>query len=241
MHTFISVKRLLSYSLTLLILLISLPAIAPSDARGQNGNGTDSDIIFTEEKREQGREQLRRILASYDLDPWIITTEVKIEEEVDPHSKPILTLNTNFLDNDKMQLANFIHEQAHWLPFEKQLAASEELADLFPDINGMPGMDGVSGERRERLMDFEQKVYNHLVVGWVEFDGMVELVGEEEARKIIKEKNSRFIEEPYSNLAKTFLWYYERVMEDTEEIGRVLAKHDLIITPDKGLVVDSTE
>jgi len=70
---------------------------------------------------------------------------------------------------------------------------------------------------------------------------MVELVGEEEARKIIKEKNSRFVEEPYSNLAKTFLWYFERVLEDTEEVGRVLARHDLIITPNKGIVIDTME
>jgi hypothetical protein len=102
-------------------------------------------------------------------------------------------------------------------------------------------MEDASGERLERLMDFRDRVYNHLVVGWVEFDGMIEMVGEDEARKIIKEKNSRFVEEPYSNLAKTFLWYYERVLEDTEEVGKVLAKHDLIITPDKGWVVGSSE
>ena len=241
MHPFINIKRLLSYSLTLLIIIILLPVIAPSEALAQNSNGTDSDIIFTEEKREQGREQLRRILATYDLDPWIITNEVKIEEEVDPHSKPILTLNTNFLDSDKMQLAIFIHEQAHWLPFEKQVAAGEELAELFPDINGMPNIDEASGERRERLIEIQDRIYRHIVVGWVEFDGMVELVGEEEARKIIKEKNSRFVEEPYSNLAKTFLWYFERVLEDTEEVGRVLARHDLIITPNKGIVIDTME
>ena len=132
MHTIIGIKQLLPCPLTVLILLISLPAIAPSDVRAQHGNGTDSNIIFTEEKREQGREQLRRILAEYDLDPWIITNEVKIEEEVDPHSKPILTLNTNFLDSDKMQLAIFIHEQAHWLPYEKQLAAVRSWPRCFP-------------------------------------------------------------------------------------------------------------
>jgi hypothetical protein len=215
--------------------------ILPSEALGQNGDGTDTEITFTEEKREQAREQLRRILANYDLDPWIITNEVKIEEKVDPHSKPILTLNTDFLDSDKMQLANFIHEQAHWLPFKKQMAAGQDLAELFPDINGMPNMDDGSEERRKRLIKIQQRIYRHIVVGWVEFDGMVELVGESEARKIIKEKNSRFVEKPYSNLAKTFLWYYERVMKDTEEIGQVLAKHNLIITPNKGLVVDSSE
>jgi hypothetical protein len=102
-------------------------------------------------------------------------------------------------------------------------------------------MEDASGERRERLIEIQQRIYRHIVVGWVEFDGMVELVGEEEARRIIKEKNSRFVEEPYSNLAKTFLWYFDRVLEDTEAVGRVLARHDLIITPDKGIVIDTTE
>lgn len=241
MHPFINVRRLISYTLIFFFVLISPLTIFTPEAQAQNENGTESEVTFTEEKREQAREQLRRILATYDLDPWIITNEVKIEEEVDPHSKPILTLNTNFLDSDKMQLAIFIHEQAHWLPFEKQVAAGEDLAELFPDINGMPNMEEVSGERRERLIEIQQRIYRHIVVGWVEFDGMVELVGEEEARRIIKEKNSRFVEEPYSNLAKTFLWYFDRVLEDTEAVGRVLARHDLIITPDKGIVIDTTE
>jgi hypothetical protein len=230
--------RFITTTITLFIMSLTIGLI---EVQAQDGSGTDTEITFTEEKREQAREQLRRILSKYDLDPWIITNEVKIEEEVDPHSKPILTLNTDFLDSDKMQLAVFIHEQAHWLPYEQQRAAAEELAELFPDINGMPNMEDASGERLERLMDFRDRVYNHLVVGWVEFDGMIEMVGEDEARKIIKEKNSRFVEEPYSNLAKTFLWYYERVLEDTEEVGKVLAKHDLIITPDKGWVVGSSE
>lgn len=207
----------------------------------QKSDATETEIIFTEEKREQAREQLRRILATYDLDPWIITNEVKIEEEVDPHSRPILTLNTNYLDSDKMQLAIFIHEQAHWLPFDKQVAAAEELAELFPDINGMPDLESVSAEQRERLLDFQDRVYRHIVVGWAEFDGLVELIGEEEARKIIKAKNERALDDPDSNLAKTYLWYFERVLEDTEVVGQVLARHDLIITPDKGIVIESTE
>ena len=241
MHSFITSNHLLSCLLTLLLALSSTMVFSPSVLNAQNGDGTESEIIFTEEKREQARQQLRRILATYDLDPWIITNEVKIEEEVDPHSRPILTLNTNFLDSDKMQLAIFIHEQAHWLPFDKQVAAAEELAELFPDINGMPDLESVSAEQRERLLDFQDRVYRHIVVGWAEFDGLVELIGEEEAREIIKAKNERALDDPDSNLAKTYLWYFERVLEDTEEVGQVLARHDLIITPDRGIVIESTE
>jgi hypothetical protein len=241
MHSFINSKQFFSYCLTLLFALASTLALTPYESAAQNKEGTETEITFTEEKREQAREQLRRILAMYDLDPWIITNEVKIEEEVDPHSRPILTLNTNFLDNDKMQLAIFIHEQAHWLPFDKQVAAAEELAELFPEIDGLPDLDSVSSEQRERLLDFRDRTYRHIVVGWAEFDGLVELIGEDEAREIIKAKNERVLDNPDSNLAKTYLWYFERVLEDTEEVGKVLARHDLIITPDKGIVIGSAE
>ncbi|WP_340102668.1 hypothetical protein [Rhodohalobacter sp. 8-1] len=241
MQEFKNLERPISYALSVLFMFILTLGISSSETQAQNRNGTETEIIFTEEKREQAREQLRRILATYDLDPWIITNEVKIEEEVDPHSRPILTLNTNFLDSDKMQLAIFIHEQAHWLPFDKQVAAAEELSELFPSINGLPDMEGMSAEQLERLVDIQDRIYRHIVVGWAEFDGMVEMVGEEEARRVIKEKNNRFVEEPYSNLDKTYLWYFERVLEDTEAVGQVLARHDLIITPEKGIVIDSAQ
>lgn len=32
-----------------------------------------------------------------------------------------------------------------------------------------------------------------------------------------------------------------RVLEDTQEIGSILARHDLIITPDRGLIVGANE
>ncbi|NBC64515.1 MAG: hypothetical protein GVY07_02475 [Bacteroidetes bacterium] len=241
MPKFKNLERPISYALSVLFMFILTLGISSSETQAQNRNGTETEIIFTEEKREQAREQLRRILATYDLDPWIITNEVKIEEEVDPHSRPILTLNTNFLDSDKMQLAIFIHELAHWLPFDKQVAAAEELSELFPSINGLPDMEGMSAEQLEKLVDIQDRIYRHIVVGWAEFDGMVEMVGEEEARRVIKEKNNRFVEEPYSNLDKTYLWYFERVLEDTEAVGQVLARHDLIITPEKGIVIDSAQ
>lgn len=233
-------------SILLLTTLMLVLVIVPAELKAQNVPGTEADITFTEEtysseEKEEARKQLLRILSAYDLDPWIITREIKIEEDVDPHSRPVLTMNTNFLDSDKMQLAIFIHEQAHWLPFDKQQAAGRELGELFPDIDGLPGMNEVSEDQRDRLARIRQRIYRHMVVCWVEFDGMVELVGEDEARKIINEKNRRIVEKPYSNLDKVFLWYFERVLEDTEQVGRVLARHDLIVTPEKGVVISSAE
>ncbi len=38
-----------------------------------------------------------------------------------------------------------------------------------------------------------------------------------------------------------YRWYNERVLEDTGEIGAIVARHGMIITPEKGLIVRTIE
>ena len=48
---------------------------------------------------ERGRDQLRRLLRIiYDLHKWLFTRDVLIQSGVIPHSHPVLTLNTRYLD-----------------------------------------------------------------------------------------------------------------------------------------------
>jgi hypothetical protein len=70
---------------------------------------------------------------------------------------------------------------------------------------------------------------------------MADLVGEERAREIKRELIQQYTGEALSNTDKSYKWYNERVLEDTREISAILAKHGLIITPDKGLVVQANE
>ena len=63
---------------------------------------------------ERGREQLLRLLYTHDLQKWLFTRDVLIQDGVIPHSHPVLTLNTRYLDDDTAQLATFVHEQLHW-------------------------------------------------------------------------------------------------------------------------------
>ncbi len=202
-------------------------------ARAQS-HGTEAEITFTHQKEEEARQQLKRLLSKYDLDPWIFTKEVRIEVGAEPYSHPILTLNTDFLDNDELQLSTFIHEQAHWfvsqfVPYrapedEAEVAIIRELRQMYPNAP---------------LPDYN--AYLHLIVAWVELDAMVQLVGEEKARQLLEKKVQRLTEEPLSQVDQRYKWYNMRVLEDTQEIGTVLAKYDLIITPDKGLIVETYE
>lgn len=204
--------------------------LAPVQAQ----NGTDAEIVFTEQKKEEARQQLRRLLATYDLDPWIMTQEVRIAAGVDPHSRPILTLNTDYLDDDLTQLSIFLHEQAHWLPREKRVAAVQDLQALYPDIPGVP-------VENRNYAGTEDATYHHLIVGWVTLDAMTELVGEETARQIMEASIDEVVQKPFSAAERSYVWYTNRVLDDTQTIGAILARHGLVITPENGLKMDVSE
>jgi len=224
-------------SATAIILFASLCLTLPVHAQSENS----TEITFTEQKKEEARQQLRRLLSEYDLDPWIFTKEVQIKAREDPHSHPILTLNTEHLDDDDMQLSIFLHEQAHWLTDAKREAAIPDLRSLYPEIPGIPDKEGLSEEKKRKIAELKRKTYNHLIVAWAELDAMTELIGEQRARRTFKEKVDDLTSEPYSTLEKSFRWYNNRVLEDPQEIGAVLAEHDLVITPEKGVEIETSE
>jgi len=217
-------------ALTIIFALVSLGFAGTVLAQ----SGTDTEIVFTEQKKEEARQQLRRILSTYDLDPWIQTQEVRIAAGVDPHSRPILTLNTDYLDDDLTQLSIFLHEQAHWLPREKRVAAVQDLQALYPDIPGVP-------VESRNYAGTEDATYHHLIIGWVEVDAMTELVGEATARKVVEAKVESIVGEPSTAAGRSYVWYNNRVLEDTQKIGAILAKHDLVVTPENGLKVNVSE
>jgi len=213
-----------------LAILVAASLCMASPARAQSG--TQTDIVFTQEKKDEARQQLRRILSAYTLDPWIVTQEVRIEAGVDPHSHPILTLNTRYLDDDEMQLSIFLHEQAHWFvsrsvrPFppeddEEPQAVIKDLRALYPHPPSAA----------------DYGAFVHLLVGWIELDAMAELIGEQEARQLLKRKIEQVAEAPLSEADREYRWYNTRVLEDTEQIGAVVARHGLVITPERGLSV----
>lgn len=195
--------------------------VLPSPALAQTKAEIEIVLKDSTSLEEKGRQQLERLLSTYDLDPWIFTPKVMIESYVIPHSHPVLTLNTKYVRNDLRQLSTFVHEQAHWFEAadERDAASKGAIQALRRMYPHPPSADEI-GTRSEH------STYLHLVINWLELDGMVELVGEKEARAILAGKSH-------------YEWIYERVLEDTDKIGAVLAEHGMLITPEKGLVVHS--
>ena len=141
------------------------------------------------------REQLLRLLNEHDIERWLFTREVLIDETSIPHSHPVLTLHTRHLGDDLELMSTFIHEQYHWLvagQSSNEEAAIQAFRELFPDA---PGRDG--GGARDSYSS-----YLHLIVCDLEFQGMTALFGEETARRVL------------SGITH-YQWIYERVLGDS--------------------------
>jgi hypothetical protein len=163
------------------------------------------------EREKQAEQQLRRLAASHDLAPWTQTAELVIEEYVVPHSHPILTLNTRHTNDDGLLVSTFIHEQMHWWlskhPRETQGAVSELMSRYKTLPVGYP--DGA---------DTLEDSYEHLLVIWLELDGVQRVLGPAEEKRVLDFWSG----DHYRVL-------YRIVREDRGTIGKILRDHGLLL------------
>jgi hypothetical protein len=125
------------------------------------------------------RDQLERLLKTYDLSDWLWTRKIVIEDGSIPHSHPVLTLNTRHLNDDLLLLSTLVHEEYHWYETahsDDTAAAITEFKAKFP---GLPA-GGLDGARDE------ESSYLHILVCYAEWQKMKALVGPERARQIME-------------------------------------------------------
>jgi hypothetical protein len=152
---------------------------------------------------------LRAIESKYDLQQWLYTDRVTIDEADMPHSHPVLTLGTAHSDNEPMLLAELLHEQLHW--FEEERApdrdrAMADLAKLYPAVpHARP--EGAGSEGSTRL---------HLLVCFLEYEALVQLLGTEAAVSIVEQIGRHH-----------YGWVYRTVLRDHDLIRGVVLAHDL--------------
>jgi len=186
-------------ALASLLTLASLPAAVQAPVTIELASNTALE--------QRGREQLERLLETHDLEAWLFTRAVRIESYVIPHSHPVLTVNTRYLDNDTAQVATFIHEQLHWFLVEREAATDSAIAELrrmFPNVPGEPP-EGASDE---------PSTYLHLLVCTLELEGTGRVFGDAAARRTLESW-------------KHYTWVYRQVLDRTDALTQVLRAHGL--------------
>jgi hypothetical protein len=192
-------KLILSFCL---FSLLANPAQAQRDVEISLKNNTQKEI--------QTKKKLQDLINQYKLSKWIFTQKVMIDEqERIPHSHPILTINTRYLNDDLRLMSVFVHEQIHWHEennAERRDKALKELESIYPDI---PTTSPEAARDRN-------STYLHLIVCYLEYEAMKELAGADKAREIMQSWTH-------------YTWVYKTVLSDTEKIRAVVEKHKLKI------------
>ena len=101
----------------------------------------------------------------------------------------------------------FVHEQIHWFVNEHPDATEKAIADfraIFPEVP-VGGRDGARDEN---------STYLHLIVCYLEFAAMEELLDEPKAREVIQGW-------------RHYKWIYARVLENGDKLKAVIEKHGL--------------
>ena len=149
---------------------------------------------------------LRAAMREHDLEPWLLTRKVLVDERQIPHSHPVLTVNTRHRDDRLGLLSMFVHEQLHWLeepPTRDAFhAAMADFEALFPEV---PGPD--DGGARDR-----ESTYRHLLVCDMELQAMTTLVGEAAARETL------------AGITTHYQWIYAQVLKDPR-VREVVLRH----------------
>lgn len=156
------------------------------------------------------RDQLQRLLTTYDLSPWIYTKSIIIDERAIPFSHPVLTLHTRHAKDDELLLSTFVHEQFHWFLAERREPTDLAIGDLRKLFPTVPA-GGTAGARDE------YSTYLHLLVGYLEQQADLRVLGELKTKQVM----DFWATDHYT-------WVYEMVIGRSREIGQIMRERKLI-------------
>ncbi len=204
-------KGMLTTAITLFFTTALLTDAPPAFASRSSSGGDESVAISVKNGTEdelQTKAQLERLLEAYDLAPFIHTHAVQVVASVIPHSHPVLTVNTQYLDRDLQLLTTFVHEQLHWFANERDAQVEAAINEFRKQFTDVPVRGG------EGARDV-YSTYLHLIVCDLELQAMTALVGKDAARQTLAE-------------AKHYQWIYRQVLENPV-VREVNTRHGLIV------------
>lgn len=153
------------------------------------------------------RKNLIDLTSKYQLEPYIITWDIIIHEGALSFSHPVLTLNTAN-DNEDMLLADFLHEQMHWYAMmpeniDSSRAVFDKLVERFPEpiIEFPKGGGDIQG------------TYIHLLVNYLEFNVLTNVLGEAKALEIFQTRRTKFYTWIYESILNNLDWYQKTMKE----------------------------
>lgn len=184
-------------------LILSFSSFADISVTSVNNSKNEHKII----------RDLQLLQTTYDLSPWIYTNIIQVDKNAKtPRSHPVLTMSTqeDYLNNNIKLLSSFLHEQLHWHVIMNGKGSKNEFRAAiyheFPDVQFKRPLG--SGSKGGTL--------SHIVVCYLEFVALSELVGREQAIKNLSTN-------------EYYTWVYQMVInpKNKSKLDKLLKKFDL--------------
>ncbi len=191
-------------------MFLSLMMCCCSVKRGSAQSSLDIALKHGTPTEARTREQLQRLLATYDLSPWIFTKSIVVDEQAIPFSHPVLTLHTRHAKDDDLLVSTFVHEQLHWFLADRREELEQAVTDLRKLFPNVPA-GGTAGARDE------QSTYLHLLVCYLEQQADLRILGELKTKQIM----DFWATDHYT-------WIYQTVVARGREIGQILRDRKLV-------------
>lgn len=148
---------------------------------------------------------LEEIFDQYNLNTYIRCNEIVIEQGMGAKAFPVIRLSAWKRGGEEGLLAQFIHEQFHWIEKGKEESldqAIEELKELFPSAPISKPEGGGS----------EKSTYCHLIVCRLEFLALAKILNEEKALHIVSNNPN-------------YTWIRKMVIERASDIDPIIQKY----------------
>jgi hypothetical protein len=169
------------------------------------------ELATGSEAEVKTRDWLVRLLEEHEISGWMFSLRVRIEENAIPHSHPVLTIGTRS-PHDWALLSSLIHEQIHWLCWERWHESDGALGEITTRYPNPPvgDPDGARNEFSSHL---------HYLVNFLELEALGQFLGAEKAGEYLRGK-------PF------YRALYATVVDDREWLADLCARHELVL-PDR--------
>jgi hypothetical protein len=157
------------------------------------------------EAEQKTKELLETLLSSYNIGKWILCNDIVIEQGARGKAFPVIRLSAWKPGGEDGLLAQFLHEQIHWIEKGKESEIQkviEELKILFPNA---------PIERPEGGGN-ETSTYKHLIVCRLEYLALKNIFGEDRAKEIVLGNTN-------------YAWIRRTVIEKSNIIDPVVKKY----------------